>query len=214
MKNVIPLTLLLLYTLILCASQAPPLTEHQKMLNDLWNKHLSHEFNPSEKSTKATMDTMVHRPYVNHVPTLTGGVGKKELYYFYQNHFIFQNPYIEMIPISRTIGNDHIVDESVAKFTHTVRIDSLLPGIEPTGKEFEFPMVVIVRFEQENGVWRVAHEHVYWDQATVLVQAGLIDGKKLPVSGKEQASKVKDPDSVKSNLLMGKDWKYGEKEEL
>jgi carboxymethylenebutenolidase len=34
----------------------------------------------------ATMATMVTTPYVNHIPTMTGGVGHNELKRFYKYH--------------------------------------------------------------------------------------------------------------------------------
>ena len=81
-----------------------------------------------------------------------------------------------MIPISRTIGNEQVVDEMVFKFTHTIAMNWMLPGIPPTGKRVEFPLVAIVHFRQG----KLAHEHIYWDQASVLVQLGLLDAGNLP----------------------------------
>jgi carboxymethylenebutenolidase len=98
-------------------------------------------------------------------------------------------PDTEMFPISRTIGTDQLVDEMVFKFTHTIRMDWMLPGIEPTGKRVEVPLVAIVRFREG----KLAHEHIYWDQASVLVQLGLLSDKKLPVVGIETAKKALDP---------------------
>ena len=62
----------------------------------------------------------------------------------------------------------------------------MLPGIPPTGKRVEIPHVVVMKFE--NG--KVAHEHIYWDQASVLVQVGLLDPVNLPVAGVEQAGNL------------------------
>jgi carboxymethylenebutenolidase len=59
----------------------------------------------------------------------------------------------------------------LVKFTHTIQMDWMLPGIAPTGKRIEVAVVAIVRFQDG----KVAHEHIYWDQATVLVQLGLLD---------------------------------------
>ena len=112
------------------------------------------------------MATMVARPYVNHVPTMTGGVGHDELKRFYKYHFVGGNPPdTELQPISRTVGADQIVDEMLFKFTHTSEVDWMLPGVAPTGRRVEIPLVAIVRFEGG----KVAHEHIYWDQASVLV---------------------------------------------
>ena len=123
---------------------------------------------------------MVEDFYVNHVPVMTGGVGHAELRQFYATHFIPKMPPdMEMTPLSRTIGTDHLVDEMVVRFTHTVELDWMLPGIAPTGKRVEVALVVIVHFRDG----KLAHEHIYWDQASVLAQLGLIDVATLPVCG-------------------------------
>src|SRR5258708_30314930 len=106
-------------------------------------------------------------------------------------------PDMAMTPISRTIGTDQLVDEMVTRFTHSVEIDWMLPGIAPTGRRVEVALVVIVRFHDG----KLAHEHIYWDQASVLAQLGLIDGEKLPVAGAESARKALDP-SLPSNALL------------
>src|SRR5262245_5546407 len=165
-------------------------------LRQLWEEHIKHEF--ATHDTEATLATMVDDAYVNHIPTLTGGVGKDALREFYSKRFIPQMPPdTEMTPVSRTIGADQLVDEMVFKFTHTIRMDWMLPGLAPTGKRVEVPLVAIVRFRDG----KLAHEHIYWDQASVLVQLGLIDASKLPVSGVESARKVLDP-ILPSNALM------------
>ncbi|HEY4893485.1 MAG TPA: nuclear transport factor 2 family protein [Reyranella sp.] len=162
----------------------------------LWEAHCRHEF--ETRDVDATMATMVARPYVNHVPTMTGGVGHDQLKRFYKYHFIGGNPAdTELKPVSRTIGADQIVDEILFSFTHTSEIDWMLPGVPPTGKRVEIPLVAIVRFEAD----KVAHEHIYWDQASVLVQVGLLDPKGLPVAGVETARKVAD-NALPSNALM------------
>jgi len=172
------------------------LTPAQKKLSQLWEEHVRHEF--STRHTEHTLKTMVEDAYVNHIPVLTGGVGKDELREFYSKRFIpHMPPDTEMIPVSRTIGDDQLVDEMVFKFTHTIPMDWMLPGIPPTGKRVEIPLVAIVRFK--NG--KLAHEHIYWDQASVLVQIGLLDPAKLPVAGVETARKVVDP-SLPANELM------------
>lgn len=145
-----------------------------------------------------TLATMVPDAYVNHIPVMTGGVGREQLREFYSKRFIPQMPPdTEMIPISRTIGNDQLVDEMVFKFTHTMRMDWLLPGIAPTGKRVEVPLVAIVRFREG----KLAHEHIYWDQASVLVQLGLLDSSKLPIAGVESARKALDK-TLPSNALI------------
>jgi carboxymethylenebutenolidase len=93
-----------------------------------------------------------------------------------------------MTPVSRTIGEDQVVDELVISFTHTTPIDWLLPGVPPTGKRCEIAFAVIVGFKDG----KISHEHIYWDQAGVLVQLGLLDPKGLPVSGAESARTILD----------------------
>ena len=174
------------------------LTPAQETLQQLWEEHVRHEFNT--RNHEETLATMVEDAYVNHIPVLTGGVGKDELREFYSKRFIPQMPPdTEMTAISRTIGNDQLVDEMVFKFTHTIRMDWMLPGIAPTGKRVEVPLVAIVRFTEG----KLAHEHIYWDQASVLVQLGLLDPGTLPVAGVDSARKALDP-SLPSNALIGR----------
>ena len=172
------------------------LTPVQRSLSELWDEHVQHEF--STRNVEDTLATMVEDAYVNHIPVLTGGVGKGGLREFYSKRFIPQMPPdTEMTPVSRTIGEDQLVDEMVFKFTHSIRMDWMLPGVAPTGKRVEVPLVAIVRFREG----KLAHEHIYWDQASVLVQIGLIDAAKLPVAGIESARKVIDP-GLPANELM------------
>ena len=164
----------------------------------LWEEHLRHEFDT--KSTPDTLETMVEGAYVNHIPVLTGGVGREALRRFYSTRFIPKMPPdAALVPISRTVGEDRLVDEFVFKFTHTIRMDWMLPGIEPTGKQVEVPFVVIVQFDGD----KLAHEHIYWDQATVLVQLGLLDSAHLPVAGREQARKALDASLPSNDLING-----------
>jgi carboxymethylenebutenolidase len=168
----------------------------QETLARLWEEHIRHEF--STKSTDDTIATMVEDAYVNHVPVMTGGFGKPGLRQFYSAHFIPKMPPdLEMTMVSRTIGSDQLVEELVLKFTHTVTIDWMLPGIAPTGRPVEVALVVVVRFRDG----KVAHEHIYWDQASVLVQLGLIDPEGLPVAGVDSARKVLDP-RLPANALI------------
>ena len=172
------------------------LSPAQETLRKLWEQHVQFEF--STRNTEDTLATMVEDAYVNHIPVLTGGVGRDELREFYSKRFIPQMPPdTEMTPVSRTIGEHQLVDEMVFKFTHTIAMDWMLPGIPPTGKRVEVPLVAIVRFRDG----KLAHEHIYWDQASVLVQIGLLDATKLPVAGVESARKVLDP-SLPANELM------------
>jgi carboxymethylenebutenolidase len=170
-------------------------------LSALWDKHCEYEF--ATRDVAATMSTMVEEPYVNHIPTMTGGVGHKLLAHFYQNHFVNSNPPdTRLIPISRTVGATQIVDEMLFCFTHTCEVPWMLPGIAPTGKPVEIPLVAIVKFRGD----KLYHEHIYWDQASVLVQIGKLDPKGLPVAGAETAHKLLD-ENLPSNALMGGAWK-------
>ena len=167
----------------------------------LWEEHTRCEF--ETRDVDATMATMVAEPYVNHVPTLAGGVGHDDLKRFYKYHFIGGNPPDTVLaPISRTVGADQIVDEMLFSFTHTSAIDWMLPGIAPTGRKVEVALVAIVKFADG----KVAHEHIYWDQASVLVQIGLLDPTTLPVAGVESARKVLDK-TLPGNGLMSEAWK-------
>lgn len=173
-----------------------PLTPEQQVMVKLWEEHLACEF--ETKSANATVDTMAENPNVNHVPILTGGVGKEQLTHFYGKYFIPQiPPDTKIIPISRTVGSDRIIDEFVFKFTHTMQMDWFLPGVPPTGKPVEVVKVVVVQFEDG----KILSERIHWDQASVLVQIGMLDPTNLPIAGVETARKVTDPD-LPANELM------------
>jgi carboxymethylenebutenolidase len=168
----------------------------QKVLSDRWDEHVKYEF--ATRDTEDTLKTMVADAYVNHVPVMTGGVGHDELREFYSQRFIPQMPPdTSMTPVSRTIGIDRVVDEMVFEFTHTIKMDWMLPGVEPTGKHVKIPLIVVVHFRDG----KLAHEHIYWDQASVLAQLGLIDATNLPVAGVETAEKVLNP-KLPANELM------------
>ena len=168
----------------------------QQTLSARWDDHVKYEF--ATRNTDHTLETMVADSYVNHVPVMTGGVGHEELREFYSKRFIPQMPAdTAMTPVSRTVGIDRIVDEMVFEFTHTSKMDWMLPGVDPTGKHVKVALVVIVHFRDG----KLAHEHIYWDQASVLAQLGLIDSQKLPVAGVESAEKVLNP-KLPSNELM------------
>ncbi len=165
-------------------------------LSALWDKHCEHEF--ATRDVDATMATMVAEPYVNHIPTMTGGVGFRDLRRFYAGFFVDSNPEdTSLIPVSRTVGATQIVDELLFCFTHTREIPWMLPGIAPTGRRVEIPLVAIVKFRGD----KLCHEHIYWDQASVLVQIGLLDARHLPVAGIETARKLLD-ETLPSNGLM------------
>src|SRR5580658_5934930 len=165
-------------------------------LSQLWEEHTSHEF--VTRDTEATLATMVDDAYVNHVPVLTGGRGKAALRDFYSQQFIpAMPPDTTLTPISRTVGENQLVDEMIFSFTHTREMPWMLPGVAPTNRRVEVPLVAIVNFRDG----KLAHEHIYWDQASVLKQLGLLDSSKLPIAGVESAHKAMDS-KLPSNELM------------
>ncbi len=158
-------------------------------LVQLWEEHTKHEF--ATRDTEATLATMVDDAYVNHIPVMTGGYGKSALRRFYSRDFIpSMPPDTTLTPISRTVGEDQIVDEMIFRFTHTQEMPWMLPGIAPTNRRVEVPLVAIVHFRDG----KLAHEHIYWDQASVLKQIGLLEDSKLPVFGAETAHRVANPE--------------------
>jgi len=106
-----------------------------------------------------------------------------------------QDAEIELV--SRTVGLSSIVDEFIFKCTHTLTMDFFLPGVAPTGRRIEVPHVAIIQFR--DGL--IESEHIYWDQASVLVQTGLLQDKDLPVAGVETAQKILNPDRPSNTLI-------------
>ncbi|HWB82926.1 MAG TPA: ester cyclase [Bryobacteraceae bacterium] len=154
-------------------------------LTRLWEEHTQHEF--STRDTEATLATMVDDAYVNHVPVMTGGNGRAALRSFYSQDFIPRMPPdTKLTPISRTVGAEQLVDEMIFSFTHTQEMPWMLPGVAPTNRYVEVALVAIVRFRHG----KLAREHIYWDQASVLKQIGLLPDPGLPVFGAESARKV------------------------
>ena len=160
----------------------------------LWEEHLVHEFETHD--TEATLNTMVPDSYVNHIPVLTGGYGREALQLFYSQDFIpAMPPDMKITAVSRTVGEDQLVDEMILSFTHSQPIPWMLPGVAPTNLPVRIPLVAIVRFRDG----KLAHEHIYWDQASVLKQIGLLTDPALPVYGAETAEKVVNPQFDASN---------------
>jgi carboxymethylenebutenolidase len=159
--------------------------EFSRDIADMLDEHLADEF--QRRDADATMTTMVAEPYLDHVPVMTGGVGYDEVYRFYKHHFIPKWPSdTQALRVSRAVGDDQVVDELVMSFTHDREMDFMLPRVAPTGRRVELPVVVVAKFEGG----KLAHEHIYWDQASLLVQVGLLDPTRLPVTGAEQAHKL------------------------
>jgi carboxymethylenebutenolidase len=175
---------------------ATPLTPTQQEMLACWQRHMQAEF--MTRNVEEALATMTAQPIVNHVPVLTGGVGREAVRDFYAHHFIGQMPPdTEMVPVAQTIADDRLVEELVMRFTHTQVIDCLVPGIAPTDKRVEVAVIAVVQFEGG----KIAQERIYWDQATVLVQLGLLDASRLPVAGAESARKVLDPTLPANSLI-------------
>ncbi|KAH8599913.1 dienelactone hydrolase [Bisporella sp. PMI_857] len=187
-------------------------------LEAIWDEHCAFEF--GNRSVANTMGTMVQEPYVNHIPTMTGGIGRERLTNFYRYHFIWNNPEDTALElVSRTVGIDRVIDEFIFSLTHNKVVDWLIPGVPPTGKKLRIPMTSVVNVRGD----RLYHEHIAWDQATVLVQLGLLpqylpfpyplpDGRtpapgkrfeyRVPAAGVETAIKLLDETAVPSNGMF------------
>lgn len=171
------------------------MSEHERALIDVWESHTRSEF--EAKDADAAIATMTDRPVLIHVPVNTGATGREALRKFYAEIFIPQMPPdAELELLTRTIGQNRIVDEFILHLTHTVRMDWFAPGVEPTGKKLAVPHVGVVAFEGH----LIASEHIDWDQATVLRQMGLLNDS-LPVMGAEQGDRLRDPDAPANQLI-------------
>jgi carboxymethylenebutenolidase len=165
-------------------------------LSSLFDRHLYFEF--EAKDAEATMKTMAPNPVVIHVPVMTGGRGTEALHAFYRDWFIPSWPEdVEVEPLSRTVGPDRVVNEFITRFTHTREMPFWLPGVAPTGRRVELPMVVVMGFDGD----MVVSEHIYWDQASLLVQVGLLDPGTLPVAGSVQAKALVDREVTLNRLI-------------
>jgi carboxymethylenebutenolidase len=165
----------------------------------LFDAHTHAEF--EARDIDATMATMADCPHITNVPTMTGGYGREAVRHFYDSWFVGRLPDDWSVKLlSRTEGENQVVDEVIISFTHDRPMQVFLPGVAPTGRKVTIPLVVVVGVKDG----KVAHEHIYWDQASMLVQIGLIDPSKLPVTGAEQAARLLDP-TLPSNTLIPKD---------
>ena len=154
-------------------------------LGAVFDEHIASEF--ETRDIDATMRTMVDEPYVWHVPALTGASGGEAVRRFYTSQFIGHTPADAVLrPISRTVSSDRVVDEFVLEFTHDAEVPFMLPGVPPTGRKVRVPTVVVMGFEGQ----KIAYEHIYWDQATVLVQLGLLERGSLPVADADEAERL------------------------
>ncbi|KAK5080927.1 hypothetical protein LTR05_008243 [Lithohypha guttulata] len=189
-------------------------------LESVWDYHQRLRDAIPEKDDEDEVDelmkTMAPDCAVNHVPTMTGGVGKNRLRRFYSEFFSKSRPKeFKTKLLSRTVGTDRIVDEMLVTFTHNIEMPWILPGVPPTGKEVEIVVVVVVAIRGD----KICAENVHWDQASALLQVGLLDPKyvpnsfktkdeakrevqHLPVLGAEAAKKVTDEEKGRSNRLI------------
>src|SRR5215510_8186982 len=125
-------------------------------LSSVWDTHVGAEF--TAKDADQAVATMTADAYVNLIPLMIGARGRDGVRDFYAKHFLPQlPPDIEIVPVSRTIGQNQVVDELIIRFTHSTRMDWLLPGIPPTGKHVEVPFLAIIRFEGD----KIVREHLY-----------------------------------------------------
>lgn len=166
-------------------------------LSRLWDMHRHNCLDTPD--VDAIMAGMVPEPYVNNVPTRTGGVGHDRVRDFYANHFLGRMPSdTRILPISRTVGACQLVEECLLSFTHSTVIDWLLPGVAPTQRYVEIPMVSIVDFRGE----KLNRLQTYWDQASVLVQIGRLETDDHPITGIDCARKIVNEDLPSNELML------------
>jgi carboxymethylenebutenolidase len=176
-------------------SQHTALTIDEQQLAGIWDEHVRAEF--QARSVNETLATMVANPRVHLAPVMLGGSGKEEVSEFYRR-FMSQIPSdTQIVPVSRTIGQGRVVEEIIFHFTHDVQMDWMVPGIPPTGKRVEIPLLIVIQFDGD----KMVHEHLYWDQASVLVQLGLLASARLPVVGVESARSILDRSIPLNGLL-------------
>ncbi|KAH8689910.1 hypothetical protein BGW36DRAFT_307799 [Talaromyces proteolyticus] len=153
-------------------------------------------FNDSLADTMSTYVTHKNAA-VTMGPTLVGGVGLRALRRFYEDEFLSTKPpSMRLRLLSRTVGSDRVVDEIYTTFEHTLEMPWMLPGVPATGKRVEIILIAIVALKAD----KIFTEHLYWDQASVLMQVGLLDPKlipqgvngvkRLPVTGRESARRL------------------------
>jgi carboxymethylenebutenolidase len=148
----------------------------------VWQDHVYSEF--ALKDATRALTTMTDDPYVLMVPIAVGGRGRGGVYSFYHDLFLAQLPAdIAPVPISQVMGRHILVEEAVYQFTHDRVMDWMIPGVPRTGKRVEVAVVAIIQFEER----KIASEHLYWDQGSVLAQLGVINPARVPVKGVESA---------------------------
>lgn len=172
-------------------------TPEQQALIDVWEAHTAAEF--LEHSADAALETMTDHPSLTHVPVGTGATGREEVRRFYAEIFIPQAPPdIELQLLTRTVGNDRLVDEFILHLTHTVQMDWFAPGIPATGRKLRVPHIGVIQYEGG----KIKSEHIYWDHGSLLLQLGVLEGK-YPVLGAEQCDRLLDEDAPANALIRG-----------
>ena len=182
----------------------------EPVIRNAWNA--KYEDDVPERASMSLVKNMTQMsPHVTLLPTLEGGVGRKKLEEFYREFFV---PSLvedfEIRLVSRTMGVNRVVDEMIVSFTHSDDVDWILPGVPPTDKFVQIPMVSIIAVLGG----KLVSEHMYWDQASVLVQVGLLDPKllpknfkntglkRLPVVGAEATKQLAEPQQQRYNKLL------------
>ena len=162
---------------------------------EVWEAHTTAEFVAADVDA-----TMTDDPLVVHVATSVGARGREAVRRFYADHFIgHQARDMQLVLTSRTATAERVVDEMTISFTHDVHIPWILPGVVPTGRSVVVPIVTVIGMR--DGL--VDSEHIYWDQATVLAQVGLLDATGLPVTQADQARPLAaKPDPAVFNALL------------
>ena len=154
---------------------------------DAWQQHTYAEF--VLKDPDAALATMSEDPYVLCIPSGMGGKGRRGVWDFYAHHFLPNiPPDLEFVSLSQTFGSGRLVEEFVVRFTHTTAMEWMLPGVPATGRKAEFALVGIVGFH----AGKVAHEHIHWDQATVLSQLAIRD-PRVAAAGAGSAARLLQP---------------------
>ncbi len=171
-------------------------TDDERKLIEVWEAHTAAEFDL--KDADAAIATMTDHPVLIHVPVNTGATGREAVRKFYAEIFIPQAPPdLELQLLTRSVGQDRIIDEFILHFTHTLRMDWFAPGIEATGRKLAVPHVGIISFEGG----KISSEHIYWDQASVLTQLGVLNDA-LPVLGVTQCDRLLDVNAPVNQLIQ------------
>jgi carboxymethylenebutenolidase len=151
----------------------------------IWAEHCRCEF--ELRDVDATLQTMTDDPHLLNVPTGHGGDGLEGVRRFYAEEFLISMPDDTAIEsLGLAVGTSRLTEEVVMTFTHDRAMEWILPGIEPTGRRVRIPQLAVVGFLGE----RIQYEHIWWDQASVLAQVGVLDSTGLPVLLAEEADLI------------------------